>query len=73
MRNAVRVLLEVVGHIHTLNNVKKYKIIIKVNARNSIFHTLGYVYSYFHKKTQCEFWEAFFQRNILDSIKSIKA
>jgi hypothetical protein len=30
-------------------------------------------YSYFHKETQSEFWEAFLQRNILESKKSIKA
>jgi hypothetical protein len=31
------------------------------------------IYSYFHKKTQREFWETFFQRNISDSQKPTKA
>jgi hypothetical protein len=31
------------------------------------------IYSYFHKKMQREFWEAYFQRNILDSLKPIRA
>jgi hypothetical protein len=30
------------------------------------------IYSYFHKKTQHEFWEAFFQRNTSESLKPIK-